>query len=82
MIPETSLDTITDHLEHLLNILGENNIAIGSDYDGAIIPNDISDISKIGNLNLHLKKKGYKKELIEKIFYKNWINFLEKNLIS
>ena len=82
MIPETSLDIITDHLEHLLNFLGENNIALGSDYDGAIVPKDISNISKIGNLCLHLKDKGYSKKLIEKIFYKNWISFLEKNLVS
>tara|TARA_B100000902_G_scaffold178818_1_gene172056 strand:+ start:15 stop:1067 length:1053 start_codon:yes stop_codon:yes gene_type:complete len=82
MITETSLDVIIDHLEHLLDILGENNVAIGSDYDGAITPYDISDISKINNLNLHLQKKGYGKDLIEKIFYKNWICFLEKNLIS
>jgi len=82
MIPETSLDSIIDHLDHLLNILGENNVAIGSDYDGAVAPYDISDISKISNLNLHLQKKGYAKDLIEKIFYKNWIFFLEKNLVS
>jgi len=82
MIPETSLDFLTDHLEHILNFLGENNIALGSDYDGAITPKDISNISKIGNLCLHLKNKGYSKQLIEKIFYKNWISFLEKNLVS
>ena len=82
MIPETSLDAITDHFEHLLKYLSENNIGIGSDYDGAVVPNEISDISKINKLVMHFQKKGYSDSMIEKVFYKNWLSFLENNLIE
>ena len=47
MIPETSLDAIVEHCDHLLKFLGEDHVAIGSDYDGAVVPNEISDLSKL-----------------------------------
>ena len=81
MIPETSLDAIVEHCDHLLKFLGEDHVAIGSDYDGAVVPNEISDLSKIENLYKYFIRKGYSNTLTEKIFYKNWNNFLQKNLI-
>ena len=67
--------------DHLLKFLGEDHVAIGSDYDGAVVPNKISDLSKIENLYKYFIGKGYSNTLTEKIFYKNWNNFLQKNLI-
>ena len=81
MIPETSLDVIVEHCDHLLKFLGEDHVAIGSDYDGAVVPDEISDLSKIENLYKYFIGKGYSNTLTEKIFYKNWNNFLQKNLI-
>ena len=81
MLEECALTNITDHLEHLLKILGEDRVAIGSDFDGAIVPKEIKDLSGIINLENYLFNQGYSKKLIEKIFYKNWLNFLVQNLI-
>ena len=49
----------------------ENNIAIGSDFDGAKMPVEIQNISKIPELYSKLKEKGLKEDLLSKIFYKN-----------
>ena len=80
MKSDTSLDLIVQHTDHLMKYLGEEGVAIGSDFDGAVIPEKIKDLGGINNLKQFMFSKGYGRELIEKIFYKNWLNFLEKNL--
>ena len=67
------------HLDFLLNILGDEKDALGSDFDGAIIPNFIGSCAGLPNLVQLMKENGYEEELIEKICSKNWINFLRKN---
>ena len=80
MKPDTSLDLIIQHVDYLLKHLGEEGVGIGSDFDGAIIPEKIKDLGGINNLKQYMYLSGYGKELIEKIFCRNWLNFLEKNL--
>jgi len=82
MRTDTDLQFIIDHFEHMLKYLGEDGIVIGSDFDGALVPDEIKDITGMINLKNFMKKKGYNNNLIEKFFYKNWVNFLEKNLIN
>ena len=82
MKTDTDLQFIMDHFEHMLKYLGDDGIAIGSDFDGALVPDDIKDLAGMINLENFMKKKGYTNKLIEKFFYKNWVNFLEKNLIN
>lgn len=61
---------------HLCEMGLENNIAIGSDFDGADMPKEMKDISKIPNLYYELSQKGLSNTLLYKIFYKNANDFL------
>ena len=69
-------DNIYKNIYHLCEMGMEDNIAIGSDFDGAKMPDDMKNISKIPDLYLNLKEKGLKKDLLCKIFYKNANVFL------
>ncbi len=80
MIPDTSIDLILQHADHLINKLGEDGVSIGSDFDGAVVPEEIKDLSGINFLKKRMHESNFGKDVIEKIFYKNWINFLKKNL--
>ena len=82
MKEDTNLNYILYHCEHLMKYLGEERVAIGSDFDGAVVPLDIKNLAGISNLKNFMNAKGYSKTLIEKIFFKNWINFLDKNLVK
>ena len=55
----------------------ENNIAIGSDFDGADMAAELCDISKIPLLRAKLHEKGLSETVLDKIFYKNAENYLE-----
>ena len=61
----------------MLELGMENNIAIGSDFDGADMSGSLCDISKIPFLYDKLLKKGINKPILDKIFYKNTENYLE-----
>ncbi len=69
-------DKIYKNIYHLCEMGLENNIAVGSDFDGAKMPNEMQNISKIPDLYLNLKKKGLKEDLLYKIFYKNANDFM------
>lgn len=63
------------HLYHLLDKGYENNIAIGSDFDGAVMSNELSDVSKIPLLYEKLLAFGIEDTTLHKIFYKNAYDF-------
>ena len=76
--PMQGFDIMLRHLDHLLAHLGEDGVALGSDYDGAQMPEEISDASKLQNLIQAMLGHGYCTELVEKIAFRNWINVLER----
>ncbi len=75
---ENVYDKIYQNIFYLCDKGFENNIAIGSDFDGAEMDKKLDNISKIPHLYNFLKCRGLKKELLYKIFYKNADNFIAK----
>ena len=76
-IIDTPLSVITKHIDYIVNRIGIDYVAFGSDFDGGQIPlevNDVTGMPKIVNL---LKKIGYSVEDIEKIAYKNWLRVIK-----
>lgn len=73
----TSLEIILQHLDHLIEHLGEDGVAFGSDFDGTTVPKDIKDASGLAKLRQAMSEHGYKQDLIEKICNKNWFRVLE-----
>ncbi|MBE6643008.1 MAG: hypothetical protein E7615_05090 [Ruminococcaceae bacterium] len=75
--------TITNmirHLEHYLELGGENNVCIGSDFDGIKkLPVGILGVQSHDVFRDELKKLNYSDELIEKIFYNNAKSFFDKH---
>ena len=78
MDEDTDLEYILRHFDHLINILGEDRVAIGSDFDGAKVPLKIKDIQGMNTLKDFFTTKGYDKNLVKKLFSQNWLNFLYK----
>ena len=70
---------LIEHLEYLLNALGEDKVALGSDFDGAIIPDFITNCAGLPKLTELMRENGFEDELIKKICSENWLKFLRKN---
>lgn len=73
--PNTGADDVLRHLDHLLAHLGEDGVALGSDFDGAMMPDFIGDAAGLPNL-LAAIKAVYGPELTAKIIWGNWLNLL------
>lgn len=71
------LSVMADHIDYLVDKLGIDGVALGSDFDGALMPNDLSDVSKLPNLIDTLRERGYDDAALRKIGYQNWLRVLE-----
>lgn len=77
MRSDVPLDQLLRHLDHLIAILGENRVGFGSDFDGAMVPDEITDVSGLPNLRAALRQHGYDEPLLAKLCYGNWLRVLE-----
>ena len=75
-----SLDTMCRHLDALLEVLGEEGVALGSDFDGIQVSDHIADCSGLPNLITAMKKNGYDVKLIKKICSEIWFQCIKKTL--
>jgi membrane dipeptidase len=73
----TPLEVMADHLDYLVDRIGIERVALGSDFDGALMPRDLSDCSKLPNLIAVLRQRGYDDEALTRIGYENWLRVLE-----
>jgi membrane dipeptidase len=71
------LDVIADHAAYLVDRLGEDCVALGSDFDGCVLPRDLGDVTGLGRLMEALDARGFTSDLLEKIAWRNWISALE-----
>ncbi len=67
------ISDVVDHFDRVVALAGIDHVGIGSDYDGVgdSLPYGLKDVASYPNLIFHLLKRGYSKEDIEKICYKN-----------
>ena len=75
---DAGFEDILKHMDHFLSLSGEDVLAIGSDFDGADLPNSMSGMESLKNLYEYLLSKSYKESLLDKIFFSNGYNFIKK----
>ncbi|EXS33941.1 dipeptidase [Acinetobacter sp. 826659] len=73
---DTSIDVILEHLEYLMDHLGEEHVGFGSDFDGALIGTELEDVTGLHHLIERMQQRGYSKTLIENICLNNWVRVL------
>lgn len=65
------LDRAADHLEHFLALGGEENVALGGDWDGCDLCPGVGQLADIGLLYERLLQRNYSESLVQAIFYDN-----------
>lgn len=75
---DTSIDVILEHLEYLMDYLGEEHVGFGSDFDGALIGTELEDVTGLHRLIERMQQRGYSKTLIENICLNNWVRVLNR----
>lgn len=76
-IGDDGFEAIYRHISHILEMGGENVLALGSDFDGCEIVPELSGVDKITDLHRYLHEKGFSTGLLDKIFYENAEKFFK-----
>jgi membrane dipeptidase len=72
------LAPVVKHLRHILDVVGEDVPALGSDWDGFIVPTrELADPTGLPLLTAALLKDGLKEETIAKILRRNVLRVLD-----
>lgn len=78
MLAAPALDIVMRHLDALIEKLGEGGVAIGSDYDGAVVPSELRDAAHLPALIGKMRSCGYGEALIARIARENWLDLLDR----
>ena len=78
MNADTGLDVVLRHMDHLIERLGEDGVGLGSDFDGATIPQEIKDAAGLPRLVAAMRTHGYGEGLLRKLCWDNWVGVLER----
>ena len=69
-----SADAIVRHVEHVVRVGGEGAAAIGSDFDGLIVPpRDLSTVSQLPVLAQRMLDRRFTPELVGKVLGANYL---------
>lgn len=71
--PFATLETVLDHIDHVVKLVGIDYVGIGSDYDGVgdSLPINLKDVSAFPNLVEGLLERGYSEGDIKQILNQN-----------
>lgn len=70
------LSAIVDHVEYVIERIGIDHVALGSDFDGTTISSEMRDASDLPKLVDLLQDRGYRGAELEKITHRNWLRVL------
>ena len=77
-LPHVSWERIIDHIDHAVKLAGADHVGLGSDFDGATMPDGMEDCSKLPKITEALLRKGYSEEDIRKILGGNTLRVMEQ----
>jgi membrane dipeptidase len=73
---ETPISKMVEHIRYVADRIGVEHIALGSDFDGAQISNELKDVAGLPKLLSALSQDGFDADAINKIAHENWIRVL------
>jgi membrane dipeptidase len=77
-LPKVDWMAIVDHIDHAVKIAGVDHVGLGSDFDGAVMPIGMEDVTHIPQITDALLKKGYTESDIRKILGENTLRVLSE----
>jgi membrane dipeptidase len=75
-LPQVSWEKIVDHIDHAVGIAGADHVGVGSDFDGAFMPEGMEDASKFPRITEGLLERGYGEADTKKILGENTLRVM------
>jgi membrane dipeptidase len=77
-LPRVSYEKIVGHIDHAVKLVGADHVGLGSDFDGATMPDGMEDVSHLPRITDALLKKGYSESDIQKILGGNTLRVMQE----
>lgn len=74
----TSLTEIVRHARYVADRIGVEHVGLGSDFDGAKMPEDLGDVTGLPRLLEALATAGFDEADVRRIAHENWLRVLEE----
>jgi membrane dipeptidase len=75
---DTPLATIVAHIRYAADRIGVAHVALGSDFDGATMPNELGDVAGLPRLLDALRADGFSEGEVRAIAWDNWRRVLAR----
>jgi membrane dipeptidase len=77
---EVGYETIIGHISHIIDLVGEDFVGLGSDFDGLpALPKGMNGCDIFPSIITLLEEKGYSQQTIDKICRNNFLRVLADN---
>jgi membrane dipeptidase len=77
-LPHVTYERVVDHIDHVVKLVGADHVGLGSDFDGADMPEGLEDCSKLPKITDALLRKGYSDSDVKKILGENTLRVMEQ----
>jgi membrane dipeptidase len=77
-LPHVSWEDIVAHIDHAVKLVGADHVGLGSDFDGANMPEGMEDCTKLPKITEALLRKGYSDSDVRKILGENTLRVMEQ----
>jgi membrane dipeptidase len=74
---DTPLSVIAQHAAYVAERIGVRHVALGSDFDGTTIPNELGDVAGLPKLLDALRAAGFSDTDLEAVAWDNWRRVLD-----
>jgi membrane dipeptidase len=75
-VAATPLEEIVRHVEYIAGRIGLDHVAFGSDFDGALVPEELGGIAGLPKLVDALRAGGFDEDAVAKVTHRNWLRVL------
>ena len=79
-LPKPHYTEIVDHIDHMVSVVGVDHVGLGSDFDGATMPEGMEDCTKVPLITDELVKRGYGENDVRKILGENFMRVMGETL--
>ena len=78
-LPHVSWERIIDHIDHAVKLVGADHVGLGSDFDGASMPEGMEDCSKLQeDYRSVVEQRLLGKRDVRKILGENTLRIMEQ----
>jgi len=80
--PNATIETVIDHIEYMVRVMGDDHVGFGSDFDGvpsSQLPRGVPDCGAFPQILERLAARGFDGDSLQKIAWGNFSRVLQAN---